>query len=297
LGGTLTVRSSLGAGSNFELTLPAGTVDSFSSGPSPTTLVAYDEAASAASRSRHVRIAGHILLAEDNPDNQRLIAGRLRRLGATVEVVGDGERAVEAALARHHDLVLMDTQMPVMNGLSAVRLLRARGYTGPVVALTANVTRDDMQACEEAGCDAFLTKPVDRHHFESTLQRILMQSADADPAAIDDAPLVSELLADEPEMADLVAKFLNRLPGYCGRLKAAVGGADFATVAHCAHDLKSVGGGYGYPSLQALAVELEAAALAHDLSQVSAAAQRFYCLATRMRAGGDLIAAQERLVC
>jgi two-component system, sensor histidine kinase len=298
LGGTLGVRSALGAGSCFELSLPAGAVDSLLSAPAPKQIrPGREETTSAASPEGRVRIAGHVLLAEDNPDNQRLIAGRLRRLGATVEVVGNGERAVEAALARHHDLVLMDTQMPVMNGLTAVRLLRARGYEGPVVALTANVTRDDMQACEEAGCDAFLTKPIDRHHFESTLARILAKNADADPATDDDGPVVSELLADEPEMADLVAKFLSRLPGYCGRLKAAVDSVDFTTIAHCAHDLKSVGGGYGYPSLHALAIELEAAALAHDLSQVSVSTERFYGLAARMRVGGDATAARERLVC
>jgi CheY-like chemotaxis protein len=238
------------------------------------------------------------LLAEDNLDNQRLIARHVQRRGATLEIVGNGQRAVEAALARHHDLVLMDMQMPLMNGVSAIRALRARGYARPIVVLTANATRADMQACEEAGSDAFLTKPIDRSSFDRTLARFLPEAhaAGADDrhveaaaaATLDDnTPLVSELLADEPDMADLVSSFLTRLPVYLERLESAATGADFAAVGRCAHDLKSVGGGYGYPLLYALAVELESAATAGDAGLVAELTARFERLTARMLAGAD----------
>ena len=303
LGGTLDVSSTMGVGSCFELTIPVGAIDdALLLGPPAANA---DAAAPARDDIASPALAGHVLLAEDNLDNQRLIARHVQRCGATLEVVGNGQRAVEAALARQHDLVLMDMQMPLMNGVSAIRALRARGYARPIVVLTANATRADMQACEEAGSDAFLTKPIDRRSFDQTLARFLPEvpAAGADDRHVevevvatinDNTPLVSELLADEPDMADLVSSFLTRLPAYLDRLETAAASAEFVAVGRCAHDLKSVGGGYGYPLLYALAVELESAATAGDADRVTALTAQFERLTARMRAGADGLQGIER---
>ena len=105
-----------------------------------------------------------ILVAEDVAVNQRLIVIMLRRLGLTADVVSDGLQAVEAIRMRAYDLVLMDIQMPVLDGLAATRQIHAEWPAGQrprIVALTANAMPDDRVLCLEAGMDGFLSKPMD----------------------------------------------------------------------------------------------------------------------------------------
>lgn len=107
-----------------------------------------------------------ILLAEDGLDNQKLVAHVLRKAGADVSVADDGKAAVDLALTakqadRAFDIVLMDIQMPVMDGYEATRQLRKAGHTNPIIALTANTMTGNDQKCIEAGCNDYLTKPFE----------------------------------------------------------------------------------------------------------------------------------------
>jgi PAS domain S-box-containing protein len=120
------------------------------------------------------------LLAEDGPENQRLIAHHLRRLGATVATAGDGLQALEALRAaaagpEPFDLLVTDVQMPELDGLALVRRLRAEGCALPVVALTAHAMSEDERACLDAGCDAYATKPLRLDSFRAALSRALEQ--------------------------------------------------------------------------------------------------------------------------
>ncbi len=117
-----------------------------------------------------------VLLAEDGVDNQKLIAHILRRGGASVEIVSDGSQAVEQATSAMRrgepfDVVLMDMQMPVMDGYEATRELRARGYERAIIALTAHAMASDRGRCLDAGCDDYATKPIDRALLLSAIAR------------------------------------------------------------------------------------------------------------------------------
>jgi PAS domain S-box-containing protein len=191
LGGRIEVRSAPEQGSTFSVTLDPGPLDGIrmiesAAKPPP------DRPATAPAAADKTELAGRILLAEDGPDNQRLISTVLRKAGAEVVAVENGQLAVEAALAacdqgRPFDVVLMDMQMPVLDGYDATRRLRDLGYTGAIVALTAHAMSQDRQRCLDAGCDDYATKPIDRVRLVRTIAAYVGKQPGA-PIAADGLP-------------------------------------------------------------------------------------------------------------
>jgi len=186
LGGTLRVSSALGEGSTFIMTIPTGPLDGVRllEGPSETEFRARPANAPTPSKIRLPDC--RLLLAEDGLDNQRLITLVLEQAGASVTVAADGQTAVTLALAARDegnpfDAILMDMQMPVLDGYAAARELRAEGCTSPIIALTAHAMKEDRQKCLGAGCDEYVTKPIDR-------QRLLAVVAEHVPAGATTAP-------------------------------------------------------------------------------------------------------------
>ena len=123
-----------------------------------------------------------ILLAEDGFDNQQLIAHVLRKAGAEVSVAENGRVAVDLALAAEQagsafDIILMDIQMPVMDGHEATRQLRKAGYANPIIALTANTTTENRQKCLDVGFDDYMTKPFDISTFVTAVAQHLAQES------------------------------------------------------------------------------------------------------------------------
>jgi CheY-like chemotaxis protein len=116
---------------------------------------------------------GKILVAEDNPSNQKLITILLQKMGVEVTIAEDGHKAVEKCGNETYDLILMDMQMPNMNGYDATRELRKKGIKSPIIAVTANAMMGDEQKCLEAGCDGYISKPIDRAKLNEVVGQYL----------------------------------------------------------------------------------------------------------------------------
>ncbi len=175
LGGDIGVSSTPGEGSTFSLTIQVGSLD----GVELIDHRAEGPRSAEPCRQPAGSLAGlncRILLAEDGLDNQRLIALLLRKAEAEVVVADNGKTACELALAARDDgnpfdVILMDMQMPVMDGYDATAMLRQAGYSGPIIALTAHAMKEDRDRCLGAGCDDYTAKPIDRQRLISLVAK------------------------------------------------------------------------------------------------------------------------------
>ncbi len=176
LGGDIAVQSTAGTGSVFTLSIPATRAEESDDQKRPEA--APEPSSRAAPRVPAPRLHARILLADDNAANQKLISLRLSQAGAEVVTADNGkealDRAHEAALAgRPFDAVVMDMQMPIIDGYEAVRQLRARGFTEPILAVTAYAMSGDRDECIRVGCDDHLAKPIQWDRFLAKLSRLM----------------------------------------------------------------------------------------------------------------------------
>jgi CheY-like chemotaxis protein/HPt (histidine-containing phosphotransfer) domain-containing protein len=304
LGGDISVRSTAGEGSTFLFTLDPGPVDRLSLVPA-SVAQAWQPPPLRETQTRG-GLAGRLLLAEDVPDNQRLISHYLQKAGATVELAENGRIACEMVLAaaaegRPFDAVLMDIQMPEMNGYAATTRLRSAGYARPVIALTAHAMPADRERCLAAGCDDVVTKPIAADLLIEKLRQYLgggeprrrapapclvdarVPSRPATEADEVPAVLCSTLAAD-PEVRVLVETFIGRLPLRIDAIQASLARRDLPALASHAHQLKGTAGGYGFPALSDAAATLEASAkMRRPLDEVERAARLVIDLCRRVR--------------
>jgi len=154
-----------------------------------------------------------------------------------------------------------------MGGLEATRILRDEGYNGAIVALTANALSEDRDNCISAGCNDFLTKPINRKHFEQVLSQYLTPT-DNRPSNHEPKRIVSSLLDQDPGLAELVQKYVEALPDLIAEIKHAYNKNDWEELRSLTHNLKSTGGNYGFNDISECASRLEFEILKNDNNNI-----------------------------
>lgn len=189
-----------------------------------------------------------VLLAEDDAAIARMAMFHLDKLNAVVEHVKDGRAAVDLALEKPYDVILMDMEMPVLNGFDAVRELRARGYRGLIVAVTAMTREGDRERCLAIGCDRYLAKPFSRDDLASVLH------------TLHEDPLFSTLAYDL-DAAELVSEYVSELPARIRAIEEAAIANDQRELVSLARLMKGQGALYGFEIISEAAERIEAALL------------------------------------
>jgi PAS domain S-box-containing protein len=280
LHGAMTVESTLGKGSIFTITIPTGSLQGIPMVHclGEAVLGSLAPVSSAPTNLRSL-VGLRILLAEDGLDNQRLITILLQRAGGSVEIADNGKKAVAMAQAGTFDVVLMDMQMPEMDGYQATRTLRQYGYHRPILALTAHAMSGDRDRCLEAGCNGHLPKPIDRERLISAVARYAGRIPKASENRPEPAPAaclpiprsLRSIYADDPDVAPILGKFVDGLSGQVSNMGLSARTGAYDELRRQAHRIKGAGGSYGYPALTDAAARLEDAANMHEAETVALA--------------------------
>jgi PAS domain S-box-containing protein len=242
----------------------------------------------------------HILLAEDNPVNQKLAVTFLSKWGHRVEVVENGAQAVEEAHSRVFDLILMDMQMPVMGGLEATRLIRdqdhVKGRYTPIIAMTANAMDEDRERYLNAGMDDYISKPLDTERLRGILATIVPEKPEADSAPLSHEETVFDYdqalrTADSWVIETIGQAFLDDCPRQIAELVDALDSRDQALLLRSAHTLRGLVGNFNAHRIETLARELEQPDSMQDLPKAHAVLHRLTAeLDALRRALSDLLA-------
>jgi CheY-like chemotaxis protein len=210
----------------------------------------------------------HVLVAEDNPVNQRVAQLLLEGRGHRVELAADGTEAVAAVHRTKFDLVLMDVQMPVLDGLAATEQIRARppAHGAPrIVALTANAMVDDRTASKRAGMDGFLAKPIRETELDAVLAGAAGHADAGAPAGRSEAENIRDWVGgmsasvggDHGKLAEILHNFADRLPAQLEKMEQAASAGDARNLARLAHSLKGSSATLGANQFAALCAEVE----------------------------------------
>lgn len=277
LQGTISVESEPGHGSVFSVSVATGSLEGVKLLNEPDADILYRNQCDKP-LNRRTLPAARILAVDDGDTNRKLIKLVLSRAGVQIDTAENGQQAVAMALNQHFDLILMDMQMPVVDGYSATRRLRAEGITIPIIALTAHAMRGDEAKCLEAGCSGYLTKPIDPDRLIDALSveldgetKVLQHPDPVATSAPQQQPLHCTLPLDDPEFLDIVHEFVTRLRDRNIQMQEAHAARDFERLGQLAHWLKGSGGTAGFTALTDAAKELELAVKALDDPAISQA--------------------------
>lgn len=280
LGGKILVSSTPGRGSVFTLEIDVGVQ---SEGEMCTSSSCEREMRSIYTPENHdAQFVGRVLLVDDNTDNQSLFTNYLQRHGLNVVSAFNGKEALVKVQKESFDLIFMDAQMPVIDGITATRIMRDTGVTTPVVALTGNASWSDSQEFMEAGCNEYLTKPIRREHLLRVCKRFL---TGVDKSSQVLSPLHSSLLQDEPGLQDIVVGFVNRYPQILATIREKLRTGDIEDFEVRIHELKGTGGNVGYLDITRLCGQIEFQFSSGAIDEVQYLLNRLEELHPRMQQG------------
>jgi PAS domain S-box-containing protein len=297
MGGQLTVISEYGHGSTFTVTIDTGSLE----GVPMLATMPVGHAQRADQGASTISLAGvRVLSCEDGASNQKLITLVLRRAGAAVvDTAPNGQLGVEMALKGRYDIILMDMQMPVMDGYTAAATLRKQGCNVPIISMTAHAMKGEQEKCIAAGCTGYVPKPIEVDRLLRTVSELTGIRGDAmssqlfDPIRASQAPnrganqgsaLKSTLPMDDPDFREVVLEFVDRLDQRLDELQTAWEQRELSQIATLAHWLKGSGGTAGFNAFTAPARKLEQLAKTESLDQIEQTIQDLRDLAASIDA-------------
>jgi signal transduction histidine kinase/DNA-binding response OmpR family regulator len=285
LGGDITLQTVQGIGSTFTVVIDGGNLEGIEMRTDVSEAILCDMPAPV---EQVVRLEGRILLAEDGLDNQRLISMHLRKAGAEVTIADNGRIAVDFMAKEKFDVVVMDMQMPELDGYGAASELRRRGFTLPIIALTAHAMAEDRARCLNAGCTDYLTKPIDKQLLLSTVNAHLREerkarglSAATAATPVAEAPIpaaatampaspepvrpaagaqtLQSTYASDPDMREVIDEFVGRQPAQVFAIRRLLEENNLDELRRQVHQMKGAGGGYGFGDITTYAAKAEMA--------------------------------------
>lgn len=298
LGGDIHVNSQPGKGSTFLVLLPTGEINSVPRVSSEELFASFDQ--SKESVATHWTFpASRVLVVDDGDENRELLSIVLNDLGISVTLAENGLVAYELTKQDVFDLVLMDIQMPIMDGYEAAEAMRTAGIKWPIVALTANAMKGYERRILDSGFSHYRTKPIDLDNLTELLAQLLGGKRSTiserkndsttgcelqiSASQVSEAPIFSSLNNENPKFAVIVERFLEKLPGKMSSMRMASDSGDWITLGDLAHWLKGSGGTVGFGQLYEPAAALEAASKAGDRFSASSTLAELEILVERFR--------------
>ena len=295
LGGELRVESEQSCGSKFCFQIDTGKL----AGKLCSTIPQMDKQHNdQTALAEYGLVRGKILLVDDTPDNISLITTYLENFGADVISACDGLEAVSLASKNTFDLILMDMQMPRMDGLEALTEIRKSGYTNPIAMLTANAMQSEKEKCMSAGCDDFLLKPIEMPELRRVISKFLkpielLSTNDLNVEEItpyydtSSKEIYSNLMGKSKKLDGLIVKFIEQLPDYINNIEKAASKDDMESVKYHSHRLRGVSGNFGYAELVNLCTEIEELIENHEGNGIMLPLKKFEEIHRRIMSGSE----------
>lgn len=302
LGGDIWVKSKLGEGSTFSVALATGPLDNVKF-LTPNEIDELQQAVESVTSSRWKFSQANILVVDDGSENRELIRLLLEEAGLSVVEAENGQEGLDQAGRENFAVILMDINMPVMDGYTAATKMRATGIDVPIVALTANAMMGDEEKCLAAGYTHYLSKPINIDLFMDLMAQLLggkkLESENDEQGKrdvanifevagpVENSPIYSKLPVKIEKFRSIVIRFVERLQQILAEMDTALDAQNYSELATLAHTLKGSGGTVGFDVFTEPATELEQYAKESRRADAAQVIDTLHALASRIVVDGS----------